>query len=142
MNRTIKYLVLAMSLLAPAGAFASATDSGPPAAEHGGRHHRGFLAYKMIENHAAELGIPPATVDQMKAAFESARPDFQRLRQDLEQARQSGDLTRISSAETAMLSRRQALRAQIHGLLNDQQRAAVKQMMERHRAERGQKTGG
>jgi len=139
MNRTLKSLVLAMTLLAPASVFAHPADPGAKTGEHHW-HHRGQFVQK-IEQHAAELGIPQATVDKMKAAVEAARPDFQRLRQDAMAARQSDDLARLNAAETAMLTRRQTLRAQLHGMLTDQQRTAIKQMMERHRAERAQKSG-
>jgi hypothetical protein len=139
MNRTIKSLVLAMTLLAPASVFASSPDTGAKTGEHRGHHRGGFFFIGKLERHASELGIPQATVDKMKATVEAARPDFQRLRQDLMAARQSGDLARMNAAENALLSRRQALRAQLHGMLSDQQRAAIKQLMERHRAE---KTGG
>jgi hypothetical protein len=140
MKRTLKSLVLAMTLLAPASVFASPVDNGAKTGEHRWQH-RGHFVQK-IERHAAELGIPQATVDKMKATVEAARPDFQRLRQDVMAARQSDDLAKLNAAETAMLTRRQALRAQLHGMLNDQQRAAIKQLMERHRAERAQKSGG
>jgi hypothetical protein len=142
MNRTLKSLVLSISILLPAGAFAASPDGAAKIGEHRGHHRGGFFFIGKLERHASELGIPQATVDKMKATVEAARPDFQRLHQDLAQARQSGDLPRINAAETAMLSRRQALRAQIDGLLNSQQKAAIKQMMERHRAERTEKAGG
>jgi hypothetical protein len=142
MNRTLKSLVLSMSLLLPAGAFAASPDSAPKTGEHRGHHRGGFHFIGKLERHASELGIPQATVDKMKATVAAARPDFQRLRQDLDQARQSGDLTRMNAAETAMLNRRQALRAQLDGMLNAQQKAAIRQMMERHRAERAEKSGG
>jgi len=142
MNRTLKSLVLAMTLLGPASAFASAPDAAPKAGEHRGHHRGGFFFVGKIEQHASELGIPQATVDKMKAAVEAARPDFQRLRGDLRAAHQSGDLTKINAAESALLTQRQALRAQLDGMLNAQQKAAIRQMMERHRAEHGQKAGG
>jgi Spy/CpxP family protein refolding chaperone len=142
MNRTMKSLVLGLALLAPAGAFAVPSDAGAKVAEHRGHHRGGFHAFRKIERHAAELGIAPATLDKMKAAFEAARPDFERLRQDMHQARQSGDQAKIAAAETALRTRHQALRAQIDGMLTEQQKAAIKQLMERHRQEREQKAAG
>jgi hypothetical protein len=142
MNRTLKSLALSLSLLLPAGAFAASPDGAPKAGEHRGHHRGGFFFIQKIERHASELGIPQTTVDKMKATVESARPDFERLRGDLRAAHKEGDLTKISAAETALLNHRQALRAQLDGMLNAQQKAAIKQMMERHRAERGEKAGG
>jgi Spy/CpxP family protein refolding chaperone len=141
MNPTLKALVLAIAIATPASVFAATPDTATRTADHS-EHHRGFRVFKKIEANSKELGIAPATLEQMKAAFQAARPDFQRLRQDLEQARQSGDQARIASAQTAMRDRRHALRTQIDSLLTDQQRAAIKQMMEHHRAEHGQKTDG
>jgi Spy/CpxP family protein refolding chaperone len=141
MNRTLKSLVLAIALLAPASVFAASPDNGSPPGEHRG-HHRGFRGIRMIEEHAAELGIPQATVDKMKAAFEAARPDFERLRQDMQTARQSGDQAKIDAAGTAMRQRHEALRTQIDGLLTPEQKAAVKQFVGEHRHEGKEKTGG
>ena len=142
MNRTLKSLALSLSLLLPAGAFAASPDGAPKYGEHRGHHRGGFFFIAKIEQNAAQLGIPQATVDKMKATVEAARPDFERLRGDLKAAHQSGDLTKMNAAESALLARRQALRAQLDGMLNAQQKAAIKQMMERHRAERGEKAGG
>jgi Spy/CpxP family protein refolding chaperone len=141
MNRTLKSLVLAVSLVAPAGAFAATADNGAPAAEHAG-HHRGFHMYRKIADHASELGIPPATLEKMKGAFEAARPDFQRLRQDMQQARESGDQARITAAQNALRDRGQALRTQIEGLLTPEQKAAIKQFVGKHRHEGGEKSSG
>jgi len=140
MNRTLKSLVLGLTLLSPASVFAAPPDASNNPAEHRG-HHRGFHMFRKIEAHATELGIAPATIDKMKAAFEAARPDLERLRQDVHQARQSDDEAKIAAAETALKTRHQALRAQIDGLLTDQQKAAIKGMMERHRQEHRQKAG-
>jgi Spy/CpxP family protein refolding chaperone len=137
MTRTFKTVLLGLALLVPAGAFATPSSSGPTPGEHRG-HHRGAFFFHKIQAHAAELGIAPATLDQMKAAFDAARPDFQRLHQQVRDARQSGDQAKIAAAEKAMQDRHQALRAQIEGMLTDQQKAAIKQMMERHRQEREQ----
>jgi hypothetical protein len=142
MNRTLKSLALSLSLLLPAGAFAASPDGAPKAGEHRGHHRGGFFFIQKIERHASELGIPQATVDKMKATVEAAKPDFERLRGDLRAAHEAGDLAKMNAAETALLTHRQALRAQLDGLLNAQQKAAIKQMMERHRAERGEKRGG
>jgi Spy/CpxP family protein refolding chaperone len=141
MNRTFKSLILSLAIASPASVFAATPDSGPPAAEHAEHHHRAFH-FEKIERHAKELGIAPATLDLMKAAYQTARPDFQRLRQDLDQARQSGDEARITTARQALHDRRQALRAQIGSLLTDQQKAAMKQMFEQQRAEHAHKTRG
>jgi hypothetical protein len=142
MNRTLKSIALSLSLLLPAGAFAATPEGAPKAGEHRGHHRGGFFFIQKIERHASELGIPQATVDKMKATVEAARPDFERLRGDLRAAHQSGDLAKMNAAETALLNQRQALRAQLDGMLNAQQKAAIKQLMERHRAERGEKAGG
>jgi hypothetical protein len=120
--------------LSPAVAFALPSGAGPAEAEHR-HHHRGFHLYKVVAEHAQELGIAPATVESMKAAFQSARPDFERLHQGLQQARQSSDPAKIAAAQSALQDRHRALRAQIDGMLTDQQKAGIKQLMERHHRE-------
>lgn len=140
MTRTFKTVLLGLALLVPAGAFATPSGSGPTPGEHRGHHRGGRFFFEKIQAHAAELGIAPATLDQMKAAFDAARADFEKLHQQMRDARQSGDQAKIAAAGKAMQERHQALRAQIEGMLTDQQRAAIKQMMERHRQEREQKS--
>jgi Spy/CpxP family protein refolding chaperone len=136
MNRTLKSIALALTLLSPASVFALSSDGGPARAEH--RHGRGgHHFFEVIASHAQELGIAPATLDSMKAAFEAARPDFERLHQNLKQARDSGDEAKITAARTAMHERREALRTKIDGMLTEKQRTAIKELIGkgRHRHE-------
>ena len=128
MNRTLKTVVLALTLLSPASVFALSSDGSPAHGEHrrggGGRH---FI--DVVTSHAQELGISTATLNTMKAAFEAARPDFERLHQEMRQAHESGDEAKITAARTAMHERREALRTKIDGLLTEKQRTAIKQLI-------------
>src|SRR5436190_5973422 len=136
MNRTLKSIALALTLLSPASVFALNSGGAPAGAEH--RHGRGGRHFfEVISSHAQELGIAPATLDSMKAVFEAARPDFERLHQNLRQAHESGDEAKITAARTAMHERREALRTKIDGMLTEKQRTAIKELIGkgRHRPE-------
>jgi hypothetical protein len=135
MKRTLTSLILAAALSSPAAVFALSADGGIRSAEHH-RHGRGHHMLRLVTRHAQELGIEARTIESMKVAFESARPEFQRLHQQVQQARQSGDETKVAAAKEAMHQRRQALRTTIDGMLTDKQKAAIKQLMERRRQER------
>jgi Spy/CpxP family protein refolding chaperone len=132
MNRTIKTVALALTLLSPVSVFAVSSDAGSAPAEHRHRRGGGHHFIEKVTRHAQELGIAPATLESMKAAFEAARPDFERLHQQLRQAHESGDQAKIEAARTAMGERRKALRAKVDGLLTEQQRTKLKELMDKH----------
>lgn len=140
MNHTLKTVVLALSLLGPASAFAGPSEGGRPAGEHRGRRG-GEHFLRVVTDHAKELGISDATLSSMKAAFEAARPEVERLHQQLRDAHQSGDEARIEAARTAMRQRHEALRAQVDGLLTEKQRAALKDLMHKEHPRHGDRKG-
>jgi len=137
MNRTFKSIALALALLSPASVFAS-SDDGPAAGEHR-RHRGGHRFYEVVSQNADKLGITPATLASIKAAFEAARPEAERLHQQMRQAHESGDQAQIEAARTAKHAHHQAMRAKIDGLLTEKQRAAIKELLGKDHPRRGKK---
>lgn len=138
MNRTFKSLALALALLSPASVFAGPPDTGSAPGEHR-RHRGGHRFYEVISQNADKLGITPATLAQIKAAFEAARPEAERLHQQMRLAHESGDQAKIEAARTAKKAHHEAMRAKIDGMLTEKQRAAIKELVGKDHPRHGKK---
>lgn len=143
MTRSMKAVVLAVVLAVPGLALAQPPEGRPHKGEHRGRHHRPL--HEIAEAHAQELGIGAHTIAAMKAAAEAARPELARLHQAARQAHEAlrngtGDAAGAKAAHEAVRARREALRAQIDGMLTEQQRTRLEAMTGKGRPCDGEKS--
>jgi Spy/CpxP family protein refolding chaperone len=147
MNRTIKTTLTALAI--GTLSLSSLAWAGPGhKGDCGGPHGRGPKGppTALIERHAQELQIPPATVEAMKNAFEAAQPELQALRERAHAARQAERAGTGSAADTqkafeALRARHEALRTQIHGMLTPDQRARLEKLREQKMQERREGKG-
>ena len=105
--------------------------------EHRGRHRLSEVATR----HAQELGISADTIAKMKAAEEAAKPELEQLHTAVRTAREKvaagGDRAQLETARQAMRTRHQALRAQLTGMLTEQQRTKLRELAFNHRGRGG-----
>ena len=145
--QTLSLAALAVLMMAPA-AFARP--------DFGDRHHgRGGGPLKLIEKHAADLGIDAATQDEIKALAKESRAAGKALR---EQAREAKELMRdlmltgsdeqvidhhreISRIKAQMHEKRVRLMLQIRKRLTPDQWREAHALLAQHRADRRAQRG-
>lgn len=94
----------------------------------GKRHQR-------MQQKAAELGITPATMQAIKQTFKQSRPRARALRKALRAAVLTHGKASFQAGEArkALKAHRQATRAQVKGMLTDQQWKAMRRMFKKRR---------
>jgi periplasmic protein CpxP/Spy len=93
----------------------------------------------MLERQAQELGLTAQQLQSIQAAEQAARPELDKLFQAVRDQRQAqpGNPEQLAAAHKALQTRREALQAQIDGILTAEQRTKLQQLREQRRGKDG-----